>query len=201
MRRLVVGVGLMLALLTVTPAMAEERERGFVDLYGGGLRLVESDVPDWQFRDTVGTAGARIGVWLAEPWGLTFRTWYFQSDAREEPSGLPSDLAFLGLSLELLARWRLGDRWTFYGSLGPALAVTTLDRAQLVDGAVRDEDDRSLAPGATGSLGIEARLVGPLRAFVEGQASVVYPEFEFRDRTLTPVLVNLYGLAGVRLAF
>jgi hypothetical protein len=197
----ILALGLALAVLTDTSAMAEERESGFVDLYGGALRLVESDVPDWTFRDTTGTVGARVGVWFAEPWGLAFRTWYFQSDAREEPSGLPSDLAFLGMSLELLARWRLGDRWTFYGSLGPALAVTTLDRAQLVDGAVRDEDDRSLAPGATGSLGIEARLVGPLRAFVEGQASVVYPEFEFSDRTLTPVLVNLYGLAGVRLAF
>jgi hypothetical protein len=199
----ILALGLALAVLTDTSAMAEERESGFVDLYGGALRLVESDVPDWTFRDTTGTVGARVGVWFAEPWGLAFRTWYFQTDARQEPNGLPSDLAFLGMSLELLARWRLTERWTLYGSLGPAIAVTTLDRARLLDGAVseREEDDRSLAPGATASLGVEARLVGRLRAFVEGQTSVVYPEFEFSDRSITPVLVNIYGLVGVRLAF
>jgi hypothetical protein len=29
----------------------------------------------------------------------------------------------------------------------------------------------------------------------------VYPAFEFSDRTITPRLLNIYGLVGVRFAF
>jgi hypothetical protein len=178
---------------------AAEHERGFVDVYLGVTRLLESDVPQWSFADTRGLAGARFGFWLGENWGLTFRTWYFQSDATQ-PGVSPSDLAFLGLSLELIARWPLGKHWFVYGSLGPAVAVTTLD-VQL-DPATRKEDDaRSLALGVSGGLGVEFRLFKHLGAFAELQSSLVYPSFDLPDRTISPSLLNLYGLAGIRVVF
>jgi hypothetical protein len=62
-------------------AAAEEAERGFADLYAGVVHLFESDVPGWKLEDTVGSIGARMGFWIGKNWGLTFRTWYFQTDA------------------------------------------------------------------------------------------------------------------------
>ena len=87
---------------------------------------------------------------------------------------------------------------SLYGSLGPAAAVTTLDLA-LPEAS--EEDARSIAPGASASAGAEARLAGPLRAFAEAHLSLVYPRFEFSDRTITPQLLNMYGLIGIRFAF
>ena len=40
-----------------------------------------------------------------------------------------------------------------------------------------------------------------LRAFAEVQSSLMYSSFEFSDRTVTPRLLNVYGLVGVRFAF
>ena len=181
------------------PASAQDRERGFVDLYLGGTHLSESDVPTWTFNDAVPVGGARFGFWLGQNWGLTFRAWHFQTDAKEDGSLSPSDLAFLGLSLELLGRWPLNDRWAVYGSLGPAVAVTTLDR---IDSATaKEEDARSVAVGASGAAGVEYSIVKWMRGFAEVQTSLVYPAFEFSDRTITPRLLNIYGLVGVRFAF
>jgi hypothetical protein len=178
---------------------AAEQERAFVDVYLGITRLRESDVPQWTFADTKGLAGARFGFWLGENWGLTFRTWYFQSDATQ-PNVSPSDLAFLGLSLELIARWPLGEHWFVYGSLGPAVAVTTLD-AQLDPATRKEADARSLAVGVSGGLGVEFRFLKYLGAFAELQSSLVYPSFDLPDRTISPRLLNLYGLAGIRVVF
>jgi len=181
-------------------APAQGRERGFVDLYLAGTRLFESDVPTWNFADWVTVGGGRFGFWLGQNWGLTFRAWYFQTDANEEGGLSPSDLGFLGMSLELLGRWPVSDRWALYGSLGPAIAVTTLDRQ--IDAAMRKEDDaRSVAVGASASAGVEYSFVKWIRGFAEVQSSLVYPSFEFSDRTITPRLLNVYGLVGVRFAF
>jgi hypothetical protein len=88
---------------------AQDVERGFVDVYVGVTRLFESDVPTWTFADDArAVGGARFGVWLGPNWGLTLRTWYHETDAKEEGGLSPSDLAFLGVSLELLGRWPLG---------------------------------------------------------------------------------------------
>jgi Outer membrane protein beta-barrel domain len=180
---------------------AQDVERGFVDLYVGITKLFESDVPTWKFADDArAIGGARFGVWLGQNWGVTLRAWYLETDANEKDGLSPSDLAFLGVSLELLARRPLADRWALYGSLGPALAVTTLDRQ--IDPATGKEDDaRSVAPGASAAVGIEFRILKKLRAFGEVQGSLVYPSFEFRDQTITPRLIHLNGLAGIRLAF
>jgi hypothetical protein len=192
--------GLSVALWPVA-STAQDVERGFVDLYVGVTRAFESDVPTWKFADdTRAVGGARFGVWLGQNWGLTLRAWYLQTDAKENDGLSPSDLAFLGISLELLGRWSLADRWALYGSLGPALVVNTLDR-QLDPATGKEDDARSVAAGASGSVGIEFRILKRLRAFGEVQSSLVYPSFEFRDQTITPRLFHLNGLVGIRLAF
>jgi hypothetical protein len=191
-------VAVLLVVVCTGVAAAETRERGFIDLYGGAVRLWESDVPDWKFEDLTPSVGARAGIWLGDHWALTLRTWYYQTDAKQEVTS-PSDLAFLGISLELLARWRLDERWAVYGTLGPMLAITTLD---LQSPGTRTEDDaRSLAPGASGSVGIEVSVWRGLRGFAEAQLSIVYPQFTFQDRSITPRLVNTNGLVGVRVPF
>lgn len=191
------AIGLLFVLVWTGTAAAEGRERGFVDLYGGVVGLDESDTPHWRFADVTSTVGARAGVWLADTWALTLRTWYFQTDAKQEQSS-PSDLAFLGLSLEILARWRLDDRWAVYGSLGPMLAINTLD-VETRPG--HEEDARSLSPGASASVGVEIRMWKGLRGFVEGQVTVAFPEFEFRDGPISPRLLTSNGLVGIRLPF
>jgi hypothetical protein len=110
-------------------------------------------------------------------------------------------LAFLGVSLEVLGRWRLDRRWTVYGSLGPVMAITTLDLERNVGGRLVEEDARSIAPGASAALGVEARVLPRLRGFAEIQSSIVYPSLQFSDRTLSPRLLNLYGLVGARIPF
>jgi hypothetical protein len=78
--------------------------------------------------------------------------------------------------------------------------VTTLDRQR--DPVSRIEDDsRSVAPGASLSIGTEIRVFKRLRAFAEVQGSLVYPEFDFPDRTTTPQLLTIYGVTGLRLGF
>jgi hypothetical protein len=182
-----------------TRAAAERPEQVFFDVYGGFLHLFESDVTDWKLEDDRATIGGRVGVWIDRSWGLTFRTWYFQTDAKLDNVS-PSDLAFLGLSLELIGRWSVTDRWALYGTLGPMVAVTTLDRQR--DPVSRIEDDsRSVAPGASLSIGTEIRVFKRLRAFAEVQGSLVYPEFDFPDRTTTPQLLTIYGVTGLRLGF
>lgn len=194
-------VTFVVVMLTAGSAVAQERERGFVDLYYGMTKLFESDVSNWKFEDERGVAGLRAGMWINDTntMALTLRTWYFQTDAKEQRSG-PSDLAFLGVSLELLMRWKLSDRWAIYGTLGPAMAVTTLDVAPALRGI--EDDARSVAPGASSSVGVEVRVLSSLRAFAEMQGSLVYPAFEFfDDRTVSPRLMNLYGLVGLRMPF
>lgn len=143
---------LVLAVATGAPmwrseAAAEQPEQAFVDLYGGFLHLFESDVPDWKLKDDTPVVGGRVGVWIGRNWGLTFRTWYFQTDAKLDNAS-PSDLAFLGLSLELIGRWYLAQHWALYGTLGPMVAVTSLDRQR--DSVTGIEDDsRSVAPGGS----------------------------------------------------
>jgi outer membrane protein with beta-barrel domain len=192
---------LTFVLLTSGVAVAAEVERGFFDVYGGVMGLFESDVPGSKFADSSPTLGGRIGVWIGDSWGLTLRTWYFQTDAKLATSTSPSDLAFLGVSVEVVARWPLDDRWTVYGSLGPAMAVNTLDAQRSVDGRTIEEDSRSIAPGVSGAVGVEARLLPRLRAFAETQGSLVYPSFRFADRRLSPQLLNAYGLVGLRIPF
>jgi hypothetical protein len=195
-----VCAGLVVPLSPDTASAHEDRERGFADLYFGGTHLFKSDVPTWEFNDTESVVGGRVGFWLGQHWGLTFRAWYFQTDAKEEGSLSGSDLSFVGMALELLARWPVSDRWALYGSLGPAFAVTRLDRQ--IDPAVRNKEDaRSVAVGASGSVGVEYGIVKELRGFAEVQSSLMYPSFEFSDRTITPRLLNVYGLVGVRFAF
>lgn len=194
-------VTFVVVMLTAGSAVAQERERGFVDLYYGMTKLFESDVSNWKFEDERGVAGLRAGMWINDTntMALTLRTWYFQTDAKEQRSG-PSDLAFLGVSLELLMRWKLSDRRAIYGTLGPAMAVTTLDVAPALRGI--EDDARSVAPGASSSVGVEVRVLSSLRAFAEMQGSLVYPAFEFfDDRTVSPRLMNLYGLVGLRMPF
>jgi hypothetical protein len=185
------------------PVAAEEgesRERGFVDLYFGGTRLFESDVPTLKFADTETVSGGRVGIWLGPNWGLTFRAWYVQSDAKETNGLSPSDLAYLGMSLELLARWRFAERWALYGSAGPAIAVTTLD-VQLDPVTRKEHDARSVAVGATAAVGVEFVIYKQLRGFAEAQMSLVYPSLDLPDRSISPRLLNMYGLMGVRLGF
>jgi hypothetical protein len=180
-------------------AAAEEPEQAFFDLYGGFLHLFESDVPGWKLEDNSPTVGGRVGVWIGKNWGLTFRTWFFQTDAKLDNAS-PSDLAFLGLSLEFIGRWSLTEQWALYGTLGPMVAVTTLDRQR--DPMTRIEDDsRSLAPGGALSIGTEVRVFKRLRAFAEVQASLVYPEFDFPGGRSSPHLLTVYGLTGLRLGF
>ena len=188
-------VTLVIVMLTAGTAVAQERERGFVDLYGGGTQLFESDVPGWKFTDSQFTAGLRGGMWINDNVALTLRTWYFKTDLEDQLSS-PGDLAFVGVSLELLMRWKLSDRWALYATLGPMMAVTTLD----LDRAVK-EDASSLAPGASSAVGVEVRVLSSLRAFAEMQGSLVYPAFELSDRTVTPRLMNMYGLVGLRMPF
>jgi hypothetical protein len=78
--------------------------------------------------------------------------------------------------------------------------VNTLDK-QIESATGKEDDTRSVAAGASGAVGIEFRILKRLRAFGEVQSSLVYPSFEFRDQTITPRLVHLNGLAGIRLAF
>jgi hypothetical protein len=178
---------------------AAQPERGFFDLYGGYLYLYESDVPGWKIENDSPTVGGRVGVWIGTNWGLAFRTWYFQTDAKLRDAS-PSDLAFLGLSLELMGRWVINHDWALYGTLGPMVAVTTLDRQR--DPATRKEDDsRSVAPGGSLSIGAEIRVFKSLRAFAELQGTLVYPEFHFRGQTSSPRLLTTYGLTGLRLGF
>jgi hypothetical protein len=141
-----------------------------------------------------------MGFWIGKNWGLTFRTWYFQTDANLQSSTSPSDLAFLGLSLELIGRWPLTEHWAMYGTLGPMVAVTTLDRQR--DPSTRVEDDvRSVAPGGSASLGTEFRVFKRMRVFAEVQSTVAYAQFDFPERTSSPRLLLLYGLTGLRLGF
>lgn len=194
-------IALAVVILTSGVAAAADTEHGFFDVYGGLLNLFESDVPDAHFEDSSPTVGARIGVWLGDNWGLAFRTWYFQTDVKLLRSTSPSDLAFLGISLEVVGRWRLDDRWALYGALGPAMAVNTLDSQRIVQAQKIEEDSRSIAPGVSGAVGIEARLLPRLSAFAETQGSLVYPSFRFKDQTLSPRLLNVYGLIGLRIPF
>jgi hypothetical protein len=196
-------VTFVVVMLTAASAVAQEPERGFFDLYYGMTKLFESDVTNWKFEDERGVAGLRAGMWLNDTntLALTLRTWYFQTDAKEQRSG-PSDLAFLGVSLELLMRWKMSERWAIYGTLGPMMAVTTLDVSPVLTGT--QEDSRDLAPGATASVGVEVGVFWRLRAFAEMQGSLVYPSFDFSDRSIgriSPRFLNLYGLAGLRLPF
>jgi outer membrane protein with beta-barrel domain len=184
--------------LLASAAMAEERTNGFFDVYAGLAVLPESDVPDWTFADVLPTLGARAGISFNDTWAVALRTWYFQSDAKEEQT-TASDLAVLGLSLELLGRWQLDRRWATYAFLGPAMAVTTLDRQRRNS---RTEDDaRSVAPGASAGVGVDAHLVGRLSAFSEVHGSLFYPSFHFPDRTITPRLLNFNWLIGLRMGF
>jgi hypothetical protein len=194
-------IALAFVLLTTGVAVAADGEHGFFDLYGGVLNLFESDVPGSKFADSSATIGGRIGVWLGDNWGLTLRTWYFQTDVKLLRSTSPSDLAFLGVSLEVVGRWSLDDRWAVYGSLGPAMAVNTLDIQHIVQGQRIEEDSRSVAPGVSGAVGVEARLLRRLSAFAETQGSLVYPSFRFADQRLSPSLLNIYGLVGLRIPF
>jgi hypothetical protein len=102
-------IAMVFVLFTARFVAADERERGFFDAYSGGVGLFESDRPDWKFADSSHVIGGRVGVWMNDVWGLSLRTWYFKTDAKEEMTS-PSDLAFLGVSVEILARWRLDDR-------------------------------------------------------------------------------------------
>jgi hypothetical protein len=193
---LVVATG---ASIRPSEARAEQPERAFFDLYGGLVHLFESDVPGWKLEDSSPTVGGRVGIWFGQSWGLTFRTWYFQTDAKLDDAS-PSDLAFLGLSLEVIGRWSLTDYWALYGTLGPMVAVTTLDRQR--DSVTGIEDDsRSVAPGASVSAGTEVRVFKRLRAFAEVQGSAVYPEYEFQGRKSSPRLLTIHGLMGVRVPF
>ena len=135
----------------VSVAFAQDQGHGFADLYFGGTHLFKSDVPTWEFNDTEPVGGARVGFWLGRNWGLTLRGWYYQTDAKEEGGLSTGNLDFIGVALELLARWPLSDRWALYGTLGPALAVATLDRQ--IDPTVRGKEDaRSVAAGVSGSV-------------------------------------------------
>jgi hypothetical protein len=180
-------------------AAAEQAEQAFFDLYGGILHLFESDVPGWKLEDNSPTVGGRVGVWIGRNWGLTFRTWYFQTDAKLDNTS-PSDLAFLGLSLELVGRASLTEHWALYGTLGPMVAVASLDRQR--DPVTRIEDDsRSVAPGVSLSIGTEIRVFKRLRAFAEVQGSLAYAEFDFPGRRSSPRLLTVYGLTGLRMGF
>jgi hypothetical protein len=180
-------------------AAAERPEQVFFDVYGGFLHMFESDVPGWKLEDDSAAVGGRVGVWIDRNWGLTFRTWYFQTDAKLDNVS-PSDLAFLGLSLELIGRWSVSERWALYGTLGPMVAVTTVDRQR--DAVPRIEDDsRSVAPGGSLSIGTEIRVFKRLRAFAEVQGTLAYAEFDFPGRTGSPRLLTVYGLTGLRLGF
>lgn len=184
--------------LMANVAIAEEPGRGFFDVYGGPAGLLESDVPGWKFADVTATVGARAGIWITDTWAVTFRGWYFQTDAKQRESS-PSDLAFLGMSLELLGRWQFDRRWAMYGSLGPAMAITTLD-LQRPDRSFEDEA-RNIAPGVSAGAGIEAQLVGRLSAFGEIHGSLVYQSLHFSHRTISPRLLNLDGVLGLRVGF
>ena len=72
------------------------------------------------FRRYRADRGRAPRLLLGQNWGLTLRTWYFQTDAKEEGDLSGSDLSFVGVALELLARWPVSERWALYGSLGPA---------------------------------------------------------------------------------
>jgi hypothetical protein len=195
-----IAIAVALVLLTAGVAAAEERERGFFDAYTGLVGLFESDRPEWKFADSSTVIGGRVGVWMNDAWGLSLRTWYFKTDAKEEMTS-PSDLAFLGVSLELVGRWRLDERWAVYASIGPVMAITTLDLQRNVRGRLIEDDARSIAPGASAALGVEARVLPRLRGFAEIQNSLVYPSLQFSDRTISPRLWNLYGLVGARIPF
>ena len=194
-----ISVGFASVVFSPHVGSAQDQGHGFADLYFGGTHLFKSDVPTWEFNDTEPVVGGRVGFWLGQHWGLTFRAWCFQTDAKEEGSLSGSDLSFVGMALELLARWPLSDRWALYGSLGPAFAVTTLDRQ--IDPVRGKEDARSVAVGASTSVGVEYGIVKELRGFAEVQSSLMYPSFEFSDRTISPRLLNVYGLVGIRFAF
>ena len=90
---LVVFSAVAFVLLMSTVAVAADRERGFFDVYGGGLYLFESDIRGSTFADDGGTLGGRIGVWVNDNWGVALRAWYFQTDANVLTRGSPSDLA------------------------------------------------------------------------------------------------------------
>jgi hypothetical protein len=179
-------------------AMADEHRNGFFDLYGGLTGLLESDVPGWTFEDLTPTVGARAGIRVNNTWGVAVRTWYFQADVKERDSS-PSDLAVLGISLELLGRWQLDRRWAIYSSLGPAMGVATLDFARANRRSA--DDARSLAPGVSAAVGIEVHLVGRVSAFSEAHGSLFYPSFHFADQTISPRLLSFSGVLGVRIGF
>ena len=203
MARLTRGAWLLvvasITLLAANIARAEERKTGFFDLYGGPSGLLEADVPDWKFAAQSATGGARAGLWINDKWAVTLRTWYVETDAKQRQSS-PSDLALLGVSLELLGKWQVNPRWGLYGSLGPAMAVSTLD-VQRIGRPGQEDDARSVAPGASAGVGAEVHLLGPFIAFAEFHGSLVYPSFKFPDRTITPRLLHTNGLLGVRLSF
>jgi hypothetical protein len=184
--RVLVALGIVLLSAASTHA-----EQGFLDVFVGGVRLFESDIPDGIFSDAVTGVGARAGVWLGRHWGLALRGWYQTTDVRIERHQ-PSDLAVVGLALEVFARWPLTSALSLYGAFGPALLIATLDLDQ--------EDARSLAPGVTVALGIE-RALGPVRLFIESQLVLAYPSFEYRDRTITPQLFEYLGVVGLRVPF
>jgi hypothetical protein len=191
---------LVALLFSVSIGPAAAADRGFFDVYGGALHMLESDVPDWRFEASSTTAGARVGIHLAPSWALTFRSWYFDSDAKQRGTS-PSDLGFLGLSFELLAKWRLDDRWALYATLGPMVAITTLDLEERIGDLKREQDAHSVSPGASAGIGLDAHVYGPLRAFAESHFTFVKPGFSFPGRDISPELLTLYGLLGVRVGF
>jgi hypothetical protein len=190
-------VGVVAALLWTASAGAEEPQRWFVDIYGGVAKTQESDVEGWNFNDAKATVGGRGGFWFTRHWALTFRTWYFQTDADQELRS-PSDLHLLGFSLEVLGRWQFHERVGLYGSLGPMVAATRLD---MQNTSGHDEVDRTVSPGVSGAVGVEVRLLKHLGAFAEAQSSLTYPSFEFSTQDLSPRVWNIYGLGGVRILF
>src|SRR5687767_11795744 len=70
------------------------------------------------------------------------------TDAKLAKSTSESDLLLLGLSVEVVARWPIDDRGTVYASLGPAMAIGTLDTQRIIQAQPVEEDDRSISPGA-----------------------------------------------------
>ena len=79
------------------------------------------------------------------------------------------------------------------------MAITTLD-LQRSDSRIED-DARSIAPGVSAGGGVEAHLVGRLSAFSEVHSSLFYPSFDFPGRTISPRLLSVNGLIGIRVGF
>jgi hypothetical protein len=81
------------------------------------------------------------------------------------------------------------------------VAITTLDLEERIGDLKREQDAHSVSPGASAAVGIEAHVYGPLRAFAESQFTFVKPGFGFPGRDISPELLTLYGLLGVRVGF